>query len=139
MAVVAVQTSTRLVHETCCSCGVLFGLEDGMRNQRIRDHKTFYCPNGHPQSYTGDTEKERLRKENERLQSQLVIERRTHDTAIRGERIKRGKAEAAKTRIEQRVHAGICPHCNRTFQQLARHMASKHAEHLPHTHGSLPK
>jgi Fe-S oxidoreductase len=43
--------------------------------------------------------------------------------------------KAAKTRIKNdrdriktRVANGVCPHCNRTFQNLARHMASQHPD-----------
>lgn len=30
-------------------------------------------------------------------------------------------------RMETRVAAGVCPHCNRTFKQLAAHMKCKHS------------
>ena len=33
---------------------------------------------------------------------------------------------AALTRVKNRVSRGVCPNCNRTFKDLARHMASKH-------------
>ncbi len=38
----------------------------------------------------------------------------------------RNAARGVVTRIKNRVQHGVCPHCNRTFAALARHMASKH-------------
>jgi hypothetical protein len=32
----------------------------------------------------------------------------------------------AKQKLEARVHAGVCPHCHRSFKELARHMAAQH-------------
>ena len=31
-----------------------------------------------------------------------------------------------RQRLMKRVENGVCPHCHRTFQQLARHMKDKH-------------
>lgn len=33
---------------------------------------------------------------------------------------------AEARRVQKRIHAGVCPHCNRTFQNLQSHMNSKH-------------
>jgi hypothetical protein len=35
------------------------------------------------------------------------------------------------TRITKRAKAGVCPCCNRTFKQLAAHMASQHPTFTP--------
>lgn len=32
------------------------------------------------------------------------------------------------TRLKNRAAHGVCPCCNRTFQQLARHMSAKHPD-----------
>jgi hypothetical protein len=32
------------------------------------------------------------------------------------------------TRVKKRVQNGVCPKCNRTFQNLQRHMASQHGD-----------
>jgi len=47
---------------TCCNCGCLFAITDDMDNRLRKCHNTFYCPNGHPQSYTAKSEEERLRE-----------------------------------------------------------------------------
>jgi chemotaxis response regulator CheB len=35
---------------------------------------------------------------------------------------------AQLTKTKKRVANGVCPCCNRTFKQLARHMKAKHPE-----------
>lgn len=41
-----------LSEETCCKCGVVFGLTLEHKRQRKHDRDFFYCPNGHSQQYT---------------------------------------------------------------------------------------
>jgi len=128
----------------CAECSMLFGASDDFIRRRREDGQQFYCPQGHSNVYH-DTELKRLQRENERLQIELTREKQrrqlecqTHASEIRGERIKRGKAEARLKRTETRVHAGVCPHCNRTFKQLAAHMRTKHPDLTPHVHRQLP-
>lgn len=47
----------------CCRCGVWFCLDDYFKRERLKDHKEFYCPNGHDQHYTGETQAEKLQKQ----------------------------------------------------------------------------
>lgn len=58
-----VQFTGVLVPETCCVCGVVFGLPEDMQRQRRNDHGSFSCPNGHRQHYTAQNEAEKLRDE----------------------------------------------------------------------------
>lgn len=91
--------------ELCCACGTCFGIESGLRKNLINNHIIFYCPNGHSQSYVGRTKEEILQDEVTRLkakQDQL-------DADL-----------ASKDRKLKRVSKGVCPCCNRTFQNLQR-------------------
>lgn len=93
----------------------------------------FYCGYGHSQHYViGESDEQKLRRERDRL-AQRVAER---DDEIRRQRELREAADrraaAARgqvTKIKNRVGHGVCPCCNRTFENLARHMASKHADY----------
>lgn len=117
----------------CFSCGVEFAMSDDMYAQRLKDHGSFYCPNGHSQHFTGQTPDQKRIAE---LERKLLIEtsnresaersRKWAETAAKGANIQRGKALAAKRRLEHRIACGICPKCHRTFKQLAAHMKSKH-------------
>lgn len=91
---------------------------------------SFWCPYGHEQHFReGETEEQKLRRERDRL-AQSVAER---DDEIRRQRGLREATErqlsatrGVVTRIKNRVGHGVCPCCTRTFNDLSRHMATKH-------------
>lgn len=115
-------TTLELIH--CGECGVPFGLSDEFMAERKRDHKTWYCPNGHARHYPGITDAEKIR----RLEAERTHLRDQRDAAERSRAAQ--KAQATKLRGKlKRVENGVCPECNRSFQDLARHMASKHKDH----------
>lgn len=114
---------------TCYSCGVLFA--SPVLAERMNDGKTFYCPNGHGQHYT-ETEATRLRAEVERTKKQLETVSRDRDwqrsqrqTAEKSIIAHKGLVTKARNKLA-RVHQGVCPDCNRSFQNLAAHMKTKH-------------
>lgn len=115
----------------CCNCGIRFGVSHE-RNSRLREsHKTFYCPSGHPQSYSGESEKERLRRENERMVRRMAWKDDELLAAERSVSAMRGQI----TKIKKRAAAGVCPCCNRQFQNLHRHMLTKHPSFVEETGG----
>lgn len=121
-----------IVTETCCACGVLFGMEERYRQQRLTDHALFYCPNGHPQNYTGKSHKEQLAEAEAKLkaaearrqlaENSLRVEREAAKEAVEKER----KAHAATKAKLKRTHHGVCPECQRQFKDMQRHMENKH-------------
>lgn len=131
----ALHDATGYTAETCCNCGIQFCITTALYNKRRSDQGTFYCPNGHGQHYSGRTEVE---KERDRLKAELQREQAARESAERsrkwaesrakGANIAAGKAKAKANRLMARVHAGVCPDCNRTFKQLAAHMKSKHGK-----------
>lgn len=38
--------------------------------------------------------------------------------------------KAAKTRLRKRIEHGVCPHCKRHFENVERHVKSKHPKEL---------
>lgn len=119
-----------LVKVRCGACGCAFGLTQFLYNKRREDKETFYCPNGHPRAFV-ESEADKLRRERDRLAQQI---------AYRDDQIKRQceLREAAErrlsatrgvvTRIRNRIGNGVCPCCNRTFHNLARHMSTQHPQ-----------
>lgn len=106
--IIEVSSRVTLATEECYKCGVVFAVPESFQNKRRQDGSEFFCPNGHGQVYT-ETEVMRLRA-------------------------KLDQAEAAKERAEHkiermkiRIHAGICPECHRHFDNVQRHMQSKHS------------
>lgn len=115
----------------CCTCGVTVVVPQDFKRKRLEDHKTYYCPNGHPLHYPGESELEKTKRllETERRWREQEIESRKKawEAADRASR----RASAAKgqvTRIKNRVGNGVCPCCKRTFQNLLRHMHTKHPD-----------
>lgn len=118
----------------CPICGVIFAMPKRLEQARRQDKGSFYCPNGHSMSFT-QTEAERVRRE-----MQAAIERAQQATAewrddysrVWQEREAEKRSHAATkgklTKTLKRVNAGVCPHCNRTFQALSKHMQSKHKD-----------
>lgn len=123
-------TYTDTIVAICCGeCGVAFGLSRSFMKARRKDHVTWYCPNGHPRYYDDDNEVEVLQKQLDNANASRDVARRAAqnandraETASRSARAHKGHA----TRIKKRIAAGVCPCCNRTFQDLARHMEGQH-------------
>jgi len=113
-----------IVGETCCNCGIAFGMPDSFMRQKRRDTTSFYCPNGHGQHYT-ESEADKLRK---RL---AASEQKWSDEVNKNRRLDRQlvASRGQVTRIKNRVANGACPCCNRTFQNLGRHMNTKHPDY----------
>ena len=110
----------------CCRCGVCFAIPQKLENERRKDHQEFYCPNGHRQHFSQESEAERYKRLWESEQRQTAEWREAKVGAERA----RDRAQKEIKRLKKRSAAGVCPCCNRTFSQLARHMASKHNEFL---------
>jgi hypothetical protein len=125
--------------EECCNCGVTFAMTMDFHNEKLRDRnnhnrRSFYCPNGHAQWYTGETEEQKLKRELKQAREQAEREagwRRSAEKRATHERNRANGYKGHATRISKRVKAGVCICCNRTFQDLASHMATKHPQFTP--------
>ena len=121
-ATLTVQQSQSFVVEECYSCGTLFAMTSQYRDARLGDKRTWYCPNGHAQSYVGKSDREKLAEAERRRASA------EEDARIQAARAAAAAAEAE--RLRRRAAAAACPCCNRSFVQLARHLKSKHPEYV---------
>ena len=100
-----------------------------------RNHQKFYCTHGHPQCFAeGESVETALRRERDQLKQRQAY---LHD-CIKEEREKaeheRRRANGYKghaTKITKRAKAGVCPCCNRSFENLRRHMAGQHPTFTP--------
>jgi hypothetical protein len=120
MANITYTESITLVTETCITCGIMFAIPSDYRERLIETHKSYHCPNGHTQFYSGKNEAEKLKDELKRKEQELA------NTAI--EKIRLQNQLTEKERMLKRVHKGVCPCCNRSFVNLQRHMKTKHPE-----------
>lgn len=134
---IKVEVSTELETIVCCyeGCGLLFAVPATWRANRRADHTWWYCPNGHQQHYGGETKEEKRIRELEAQNRELALQRDNWRGDAEIERQARQQVQrslaATKgvlTRTRNRVAAGVCPCCNRTFQNLGRHMKGQHPD-----------
>jgi len=129
--------AVEMVVEECCNCGMAFAMPREFKNDRLkrrRNDMSFYCPRGHAQHYTGESEEVKLRRERDQLkQREAYLEDMRREAEQRAEH-ERNRANGYKghaTRITKRAKAGVCPCCNRSFENLRRHMADQHPQFTP--------
>lgn len=136
------QSLTELVSmETivCYSCAILFAVPSDYKKNLRSNQNNFYCPNGHVQHYCKSTEAI-LKEKMDRLERQSAEEKKRLEDMIffKNQRIQEGKKEiialkrknTIKRKKLERVKNGVCPCCNRTFQNLMAHMQTQHPESL---------
>lgn len=108
-----IQEQITLSTTTCCVCGTTFAMNSILKDRLRETGDNFFCPVGHNQHFT-DTMSEKLgKKETELRAAKCEIIR------------ERNLREQAESKLK-RVGAGVCPCCNRSFQNLRRHMHNKH-------------
>lgn len=116
----------------CCECGMSFAFPAQIVQRFWRSHETFYCPAGHGQHFAGESDVEKLKRQlkaTERL-AQIEQERRQDaERAAKHAEDRRRATAAAHTRTKNRIAAGVCPCCNRSFENLRHHMATQHPEY----------
>jgi DNA repair exonuclease SbcCD ATPase subunit len=132
----------------CGECGIPYTVPLTVYETHKREGGFHYCPNNHGWGWEKSAstlarererqeairrERDRAIQENARLEESVKawMEQATMDAEAR--RTAERQAAAAKgqaTKLRKRASAGTCPCCNRTFKQLAAHMASKHPTFL---------
>lgn len=127
-----IQTFTgTLTVMTCGKCGVIFGMETEMHDRKVQEHGSFFCPNGCNRRFIMTTKVELLQQELAQKNDNIDYLRRANNSlhnqvATLNYSVRAQKA--AKTKIINRVKNGVCPCCNRTFQNLQNHFKTKHPE-----------
>lgn len=112
--------SVQLTSEDCGQCGGTFAVNTVYR-QRCYDmgQGTFACP--YCKTDWGWTGRGKLQE----VEKALAAEKERLRLALARENVERAAKDKAERKLK-RVGRGVCPDCNRTFQNLARHMNCKH-------------
>lgn len=121
---------TDLTVMTCPICGVTYAIPARMQQMaydRGEGNIQWFCCNGHKLGYHGDSEATKERNLRESAQRRAQAERDLREHTEHKLRAQKG----ATTKAKKRHAAGVCPCCNRTFQQVACHMASQHPDYDP--------
>jgi hypothetical protein len=118
--------------EECCECGMIFALPHAVRLRLLKSRAMFYCPAGHPQHYIGETEEDKLKRELQRERARTEEWRQEYNQEWNARKVTERRLSAAKgvlTKTKKRIAHGVCPCCNRTFQNLASHMKGQHPDY----------
>lgn len=107
-----INVDVELTQISCGSCGGTYAINERYREQCESHARCWHCPYcnkswGYPGKTAEEKEKERHRATLARLNNEIA-------------------EKAALERKLKKVNLGVCPHCTRSFQNLARHIKSKH-------------
>jgi uncharacterized Zn finger protein (UPF0148 family) len=127
-------TFTEVITETfkvvsCYSCAARFGIQADLYRRVVTDAKgSVYCPACGKETCWIESESSKRIKD---LENKLRWE--ADNTARQKAAKEHAEASLRTTRgivtkLKKRSAAGVCPCCNRTFKQLANHMAQKHPD-----------
>ncbi len=114
----------------CGQCGGVYAILERTRLTHERNGTCWTCPYcecgwGYDGSGLNANLKKQLAQQKKRTEWAQNDARKERQRANHIDRSRRGHI-AAKTRIKNRIAAGVCPCCNRSFQNLSRHMSNKH-------------
>lgn len=112
----------------CPVCGITYAIPKSLSQKKYNDGGEWYCPNGHSLVYT--------KPEHVRLAEELATVKRDRDwykeqreraqADVKHLEASRNAYKGQVTKIKARVGRGMCPCCNRFFENLHRHMNTKH-------------
>ena len=120
MNTLRVSRVVELMEMECKTCGMYYAVPASFYNSLFDNGGFYHCPAGHGWGWEKGNKQKQVEHDeiNKRLQEQMRIATEQAERAA--------KAEKELKRIKKRTHAGLCTCCNRTFQNLARHMQTKH-------------
>lgn len=125
MSAFALNVPVNFEEVNCGECGGIYAINARYHSQKREKGGGWTCPYCKTSwGFFGKTPVEKAREE-------LEAEKQRHRATLA--RVNEAEAVAEKlrkdaARAKKRAHAGLCPCCNRTFVNLQRHMATKHAE-----------
>ena len=118
--------TVQLVGYAVHGCGHMVWLDEDHVREIKKTKESFYCPRcGNTNYFPAKTEEQKLRAE---LEHQTKLTQWAKMEAKHSENRRRAE-KAAKTRIKNRIAKGVCPCCNRAFENVQRHMATKHPDY----------
>lgn len=123
---------TKLTEMQCGTCGVWHAIPEVMYETKRADGGFWHCPNGHERGFReGQKARDELRQERDLLKQQLAqkddeIARQRQLREFEERRVAAAKGQI--TKLKKRAKAGLCPCCNRTFSNMAKHMQTCHPD-----------
>lgn len=126
-------TSVELTTINCGCCGGTYAINETYREKAYKASSSWTCPYckvgwGYA-AKNGETEQLKKKLADLEKQNKSITERAEY-LQKEGDHFRKSR-DAIKgqlTQVKKRIHAGVCPCCNRSFLNLVRHMQIKHAE-----------
>lgn len=118
---VKINVVTDLQVKECPVCGVSYALPRILDERHQGNGTGWYCPNGDNLVYK-DTEAMRLRHQLDQTEAHLERTQGNLEGALRQVSAHKGVI----TKMKKRSNNGVCQECHRHFENLQRHMSSKH-------------
>lgn len=112
-----------IVFEDCFTCGMPIAMTPNQKRQFDEQGMAIKCVLGHG-TERRQSEVQKLQHQLRQSQDQLA----SVETAYRNLRGLLEATEKKASKLQKRLRNGVCPHCHRAFQQLARHMKSQHPQ-----------
>lgn len=109
-----------------CECGGVYAISERYRDQKHIKGGYWHCP--YCMCSWGFFGESRISK----LEKELELERKRTEWAkqdAKNAEYRRRAVVGKLNKIKKRVSAGVCPCCQRTFQNVARHMKCKHPDY----------
>ena len=108
----------------CANCGLTFAITSNFEKRKRKSGKSFYCPAGHSLVFNGESEADKLKSKLDQKNKEInrVLSRANKYRA------ERDGIKKSYLKIRDRVKNGVCPCCDRTFENLLNHMKTQHPE-----------
>lgn len=124
-----VNSSTDLSTIVCGECGGIYAIAERYRQQKHQQGGYWNCPYCKcPWGY-GTSEISRLKQQLATKEREVEQERKRKEWAQQEARVTERRRRALKgqiTKVKKRIGHGVCLCCNRSFENLRRHMTVKH-------------
>lgn len=124
MGLPALKYDAVLQAKTCPVCFIHYAAPELLFEKKMEKGGNWFCPNGHSLVFT-ETEVDKLKKQLESERTRVEFFKREAEGAKKQEHAAKAVAAKVKKKLA-RVENGVCPQCNRTFANVARHMQTKH-------------
>ena len=124
-----VECSTDLATVVCGSCGGIYAIAERYHKHKQELGGYWNCPYCQCSWGFGTSTIDKLNKKLADAQRQVEQECKLKEWAQQDARLAENRRRAAKgqlTKVKKRIGNGVCPCCNRSFENLRNHMLAKH-------------
>lgn len=128
----AIHVTVELTEINCGQCGGTYAINERKRAKCNEDGTGWHCPYCQTDwGYFKNGENARLKRELEEERAKVAQERKRKEWAeqeAKNADARRAAAVGQVTKLKKRIAGGACPCCKRSFQNLHRHMTTKHPD-----------